>query len=107
MSGELISMQLWRVRVSMKYAPIIYNMNNQLDAHIRHGAGDQLIYRTNNAVDRNIYLVSLTVSVSTQRASCRDLSASSRRWLEAPRRMMEQADPLLQPENRIKRSSPT
>mmetsp|Transcript_7021 Transcript_7021/g.7135 ORF Transcript_7021/g.7135 Transcript_7021/m.7135 type:complete len:222 (-) Transcript_7021:141-806(-) len=51
--------------------------------------------------------VSLTVSVSTHRASCRDLSASSRRWEEAPRRMIEQACPLLQPENLINLSSPT
>ena len=38
-----------------------------------------------------IYLVSLTVSVSTHRASCRLLSASSSRWDEAPLRMIEQA----------------
>jgi hypothetical protein len=53
------------------------------------------------------HLVSFTVSVRTHRASCSDLSASSKRCEEAPRRMIEQADPLLQPEKRIKRSSPT
>ncbi len=54
-----------------------------------------------------ITLVSLTVSVNTHKASCNDRSASSSRWDDAPRRMIEQADPLLQPEKRMSLSSPT
>mmetsp|Transcript_115709 Transcript_115709/g.248616 ORF Transcript_115709/g.248616 Transcript_115709/m.248616 type:complete len:225 (+) Transcript_115709:172-846(+) len=52
-------------------------------------------------------LVSLIVSVSTQRASCSERSASSSKCEEAPRRMMVQAEPPLQPEKRMRLSSPT
>jgi hypothetical protein len=43
----------------------------------------------------------LTVSLSTQSASCSDLSASSRMWLLAPRSTMVHASPSATPAHNI------
>ena len=52
------------------------------------------------------YTPKIRTWLSTQRASWRERSASSRRWAEAPRRTMEQASPDLHPEKRMSLSSP-
>mmetsp|Transcript_50669 Transcript_50669/g.68946 ORF Transcript_50669/g.68946 Transcript_50669/m.68946 type:complete len:237 (-) Transcript_50669:842-1552(-) len=53
-----------------------------------------------------IVLVMATVRARTQSASCIDLSASSRRWFEAPLKTIVHAAPPPHPENWIRRSSP-
>mmetsp|Transcript_6020 Transcript_6020/g.20585 ORF Transcript_6020/g.20585 Transcript_6020/m.20585 type:complete len:288 (-) Transcript_6020:1009-1872(-) len=50
--------------------------------------------------------LSLTVLCSTQRASCSERSASSSRWVEAPRSTMVQASPFSTPEKWMSLSSP-
>ena len=50
---------------------------------------------------------SRTAAASTHRASCRDRSASSSKWLDAPRSTMVAAAPRAQPLKWTRRSSPT
>jgi hypothetical protein len=54
---------------------------------------------------KGIYFT-LTVSTITQRASCKERSASSSKWLEAPLRMILHAFPEAVPENLMTLSSP-